>query len=667
MEVTLGGERLGTGEKAKVQLYEYNRSTFDLSSRWRNTQSAGTLVPFMKLVGLTGDIFDIDLNAHVMTPPTVGPLYGSYKVQLDVFLCPIRNYHSELLINATDVGRRMQTVKLPIIEMTAVPPSAEEIIESSQINPSCIFSYLGIKGLGHAIEGEQGGVTRTFNGLPLIMYWDITKNYYTNKQEEVGAVIAADIGGGTGTITSVTFVTYGNEYDIPEGGLNPTITVPVDNNTYLRVFVTGSITERVVESLYIMNGEVRRSASVVFQTYEIDETNNWILFKNINEPNDNAPITLTGYEQIVNYTVYDTTPNVRFFPLTKLDALRMDILRHDNANGAFVLNEQSREPISYLFREYSPSQNVTIYSKQVNQEGLALKTYQADIYNTWLNSEWIDGQGGVNEMSAISTASGQITIDEINLASKIYNMLNRIMMSGGTYENWMDVTYTDQRRKSPSIPLYMGGLSKELTFDEQVSTAATDGEPLGSIAGIGRMTAKHKGGSIKIRVEEPSYIMGIISITPRLTYSQGNDWDMSLTNMDDFHKPALDAIGFQDLIADEMAWWSTGITSAGVVSKTAIGKQPAWINYMTAVDQNYGNFALPNQQMWMVLDRRYTPRFGVDYPTDIALSDATTYINPSQFNHIFADTRLDAMNFWVQVQKDITVRRLMSSKVMPNL
>ena len=32
-----------------------------------------------------------------------------------------------------------------------------------------------------------------------------------------------------------------------------------------------------------------------------------------------------------------------------------------------------------------------------------------------------------------------------------------------------------------------------------------------------------------------------------IDYSQGNDWDMTnIKNMDDFHKPAFDGIGFED-------------------------------------------------------------------------------------------------------------------------
>ena len=39
-----------------------------------------------------------------------------------------------------------------------------------------------------------------------------------------------------------------------------------------------------------------------------------------------------------------------------------------------------------------------------------------------------------------------------------------------------------------------------------------------------------------------------MAITPMIDYSQGNDFDLNLETIDDLHKPALDGIGYQDLI-----------------------------------------------------------------------------------------------------------------------
>ena len=97
--VKLGGERLGSGKKNKYITKTFERSTHNLSYLWRSSMSAGTLVPFMSEVGLPGDTFDIELNADVKTLPTVGPLFGSYKVQLDVFEVPVRLFQGKLHMN----------------------------------------------------------------------------------------------------------------------------------------------------------------------------------------------------------------------------------------------------------------------------------------------------------------------------------------------------------------------------------------------------------------------------------------------------------------------------------------------------------------------------------------------------------------------------------------
>ena len=132
---------------------------------------------------------------------------------------------------------------------------------------------------------------------------------------------------------------------------------------------------------------------------------------------------------------------------------------------------------------------------------------------------------------------------------------------------------------------------------------------------------------------------------------------------DDFHKPGLSAIGFQDLVIDQILWQDTDCASNnGNITTNSAGKQPAWINYMTAVDRVYGNFADINKDMFMVLNRRYE----ADSLTG-AIQDMSTYIDPAKFNFIFATTELDSQNFWVQINKQIECRRKMSAKVMPNL
>lgn len=244
-------------------------------------------------------------------------------------------------------------------------------------------------------------------------------------------------------------------------------------------------------------------------------------------------------------------------------------------------------------------------------------------------------------------------------------MLNRIAISGGTYNDWIETVYTTDYVSRSEIPEYQGGMSSEIQFQEVVSNSAAEGEPLGTLAGRGVNVGK-KGGDITVKVTEPCYLMGICSITPRVDYSQGNDFDIMLDSVDQIHKPQLDQIGFQDLVtwkmdADQIKWVN------GVLKEYSVGKQPAWIDYMTNYNKTYGNFAVGESESFMVLNRIYQTEWVSSGGNNTPKLNSSTYIDPQAYNYVFADTDLQSMNFWVQIGFDIEARIVMSAKVMPTL
>lgn len=658
METTLGGNRLGSGGKNKVSLQNYQRSTHQLDQVWRSSMASGTLVPFMKELALPGDSFDIKLNAQVLTLPTVGPLFGNFKVQLDVFTIPIRIYNGAIMQNQLNVGMAMQNVYLPQLYLSADTPTQFEDLDNSQINPSCILSYLDIRGLGARQDFDAGTrLYRAFNAVPFIAYWDIYKNYYANKQEEEGVIIHTDVSILEMTIESIEINTNGTSYAIPSFNIPP-LNVPFNETTSVLLVYTG--TPNVDTGYLHYENEAPILLTTIFANSTLVGTTK-ILYTACQY---NSTKNIRGWGQ----TLGESKPKLVRFPLSHIDDMRSELRKTDVGVQFTIPGTPAGSVLPYVgvtqLQEMTPPL-VDKFSKKYSQEGLGIKTYQSDLFNNWLSTEWIDGDNGINNITSIDTSSGEFSIDTLNLSKKIYDMLNRIAISGGTYDDWLDATYSHDRRTETQNPVYVGGLSKELTFQEVVSTTNTPDQPLGTLAGRGVLTNKNKGGNITIRVDEPSYIMGIVSLTPRIDYSQGNKWDTGLQTFNDFHKPALDEIGFQDLITDQMAWWDTRLSVTGQYIKRSAGKQPAWVNYMTNVNVTRGNFAFKNKEMFMTLNRRYEPKWLGNQRVEI--KDLTTYIDPTKYNNIFAETRLDAQNFWVQIASNITARRKMSAKIIPNL
>jgi len=655
--VSLGGDRIGSGNKMKVNLEGFSRSTHDLSYLWRSTMSPGTLVPFLSKVMLPGDTFDIDLNTSALTHPTIGPLYGSYKLQLDVYTIPVRLYNGKLHNNALNVGLSMKDVKLPQIEITGSDPdfNKDYDIDNCQINPSCLLSYLNIRGVGltNGLHPNKD-VTRSFNAIPLLAYWDIYKNYYANKQENILAVIHSipkliDKG--------VTEIKNEN-ITIPLGEGNLSNVLRADTRYHL--IVTAGMEINPSQILLHTNTGIYINLEEAFE--QITRTTPTII--------NCSGVKKVGF--IVNYWGYQqentpvaVKPEIRTLALDYIDDMRDNLLLHTRSNSPYVIKKGEAGQLPYNLMLDSASRGTErAYSKLYSQEGLAIKTYQSDLFNNWLNRQIIMGEDGVNSISSIDVTDGNFTVEQFILAKKVFDLLNRVAVSGGSYDDWIGAVYDHEPQRKISSPVYVGGLSKEIVFEEVISNSDSGDQPLGTLAGRGVQSGKHKGGKIVTSVDEISYIMGIVSITPRLDYSQGNEWDTSLKTMDDFHKPNLDQIGFQELMAEQLAWWSVRRDEEGNINEYSVGLQPSWINYQTSVNQTRGNFAIARNEMFMTLNRRYEP---LNVLGGISIKDATSYIDPSKFNHIFAATEIDAQNFWIQISIDIEARRKMSAKVMPNL
>ena len=186
-------------------MHGYSRSTHNLSRAWRSSAAAGPLIPFLREISLPGDSWDIDLDTIVRTMPTNGPIFGQFKLQLDIFEIPIRLYVSRLHNNELGVGMEMEKVLLPMMEILAKNPRPElGDMNQQQINSSSLLHYLGIRGLGKSTDpSEFQTVRRQFNCLFLQAYNDTYKNYYANKQEEIGFVIESTANREAGIVTRI--------------------------------------------------------------------------------------------------------------------------------------------------------------------------------------------------------------------------------------------------------------------------------------------------------------------------------------------------------------------------------------------------------------------------------------------------------------------------------
>jgi hypothetical protein len=654
---TLGKNTLGDNNKMKVAMRDYDMSTHDISTIFRSSVGVGMLVPFCKILCQKGDIIDINLVNKTLSQPTLGPLFGSFKLQHFMFFGGFRLYNSWLHNNRTGIGMKMSDIKLPMMKANTIGTATNA---KTNISASALYKYLGWSKSRRTGASATTGVLK--NGVPLLMYLDIFKNFFANTQEKKFYMLK-----GAGEVTLDIQDTYNSSFDG-----NYTIgrnqeTIQITNTTNIHTDLMNIDYKKFWDSIGV---KVLNSKGTVVSKSLAQMTSNALT--------DTITLNNIDADPFATILLFSTTKETAQFIKTELgqydlkvlDQIR-DVILHKKGNETLILTSSSVGESENGSTDLAKFIDEMIKSQSNKLGGMLLKTYDSDIFNNWVQTDWIDGAGGITEITSIDITAndGKLTMDALNLQQKVYNMLNRIAVSGGTYRDWLETVYTAGKYLDrPETPVFIGGMTQYIEFDEVISKSATEtaygNQPLGDIAAIGRGGKPINNGHVHYQCEEPGYIMGLMAITPLVDYSQGNDFDLNLQTIDDLHKPALDGIGYQDLIQEQMVGETSTYDGGATIDKIkhlAANKTVAWIDYMTNYNRTFGDFAAGEALDFMVLNRRY------EVGSNNTIEDLTTYIDPQKYIEIFADTSIDSQNFWVQTVIQATRRGNYSAKQIPFL
>lgn len=655
---TLGKNTLGDNNKMKVAMRDYDMSTHDISTICRTSLGVGMLVPFCKILCQKGDIIDINLINKTLSQPTLGPLFGSFKLQHFMFFGGFRLYNSWLHNNRTGIGMKMSDIKLPMMLARTYGTATEA---KTNISASSLYKYLGWSKSKRKGTAANTGVQK--NGVPLLMYLDIFKNFFANTQEDKFYMLK-----GVGEVSFEITNSYNNKNDgLFIVGKDNTKTIKITDKTTLNANITTDDYQSFWNSL---NVKVLNSKGTVITT-SLGKMTTVANTKKIQLDNIDAnPFATILLVSITTETKKFLKTELGQYDLKLLDQIR-DVILHKKGNETLILSGPNLDAPNNGSTELRNMFDDLTLAQANKLGGMLLKTYDSDIFNNWIKTDWIDGAGGITEITSIDITAndGKLTMDALNLQQKVYNMLNRIAVAGGTYRDWLETVYTAGKYLDrPETPVFIGGMTQYIEFDEVISKSATETtygtQPLGDIAAIGRGGKPINNGHIHYQCEEPGYIMGLMAITPMIDYSQGNDFDLNLQTIDDLHKPALDGIGYQDLIQEQMVGETSTYQDGGQINQLkhlAANKTVAWIDYMTNYNRTYGDFAAGEALDFMVLNRRY------EVGSDNTIKDLTTYIDPQKYIEIFADTSIDSQNFWVQTVIQATRRGNYSAKQIPFL
>lgn len=552
-------------------------SNFNMSRANRFTMAPGLLYPFYWKPVMSQDICRWSWSAIVKTFPTLAPVMGSFKLQIDDFFVPYRLYvpefqrNSSLIqyLNASSVESGFVDVPFPCFSFVSsssvygtpfIPSTSTGSDVGLPVAAGSVLNCLGFP-VGATPAASGSNVSQyslkgvRFNAMPFLAFWDIYRNYYVNRQENTYAMMRANGAAGSRTLIQA------------------------------------------------------RASLALLDTF---------------------------FEQFQQWS--NASDSVR------------DIYASQGPNAA-------------LFNSF--------LSNSLNSDlplaGLPCRTYLPDYFSNFINAA---GYKSYQQQSRIVVGddggTSYITNDQLVLNEKMTKLLGRTWLSGGRYSEYLRTQFGQEGVPDCDIPQYCGSTSVEVTFDEVVSTAETsetNNGPLGSLGGRGR--ARMFGRTRVFKPREYGIMMSIASLVPRADYADQFSRDWLVRNLTDLYVPALDAIGMQDVTSGEFNFGHSSpvLTTGTSPFLKGVYKHPAWMEYMTDVNRNFGDFA-GNLSYW-VLNRSL--RNSSAESGESSLKGATSYVLPSQWNSVFADTSTTAQNFLVQIGYNALYNRPISKQVMPTL
>ncbi|WGL31110.1 major capsid protein [Dipodfec virus UOA04_Rod_720] len=294
--------------------------------------------------------------------------------------------------------------------------------------------------------------------------------------------------------------------------------------------------------------------------------------------------------------------------------------------------------------------------------GLLPRCYLPDKMNVILNESFL--QQNVSSVQ-VNVANGAFQVDQLVTAKKLWQARNHDAMTNHTFKDWVRMHYGVTPKIMDDMPTFLGSTSSDVVFEDIRATATTDSSILGDKASSGK-------GYLNSRVHRcvadcPGFFFGIASLVPRVDYYQGAERFTMWKGSQDYFLPEYNGVGYQDVLVSDLCASSLNGNGSGAGSgqnpyQSSVGKQPAWIEYMTAVNKVRGTFCT-TEKSW-VLSRDMTSGSGLDSPDPVSEVNPSAYVLPFEWNQPFAVQAKDAQNFLAQFfirdhKRSTVLKRLM--------
>lgn len=597
---------------------EPKRSWFDRSHINRFSMSPGVIYPIFCEEIIPNSFVKLNFKDLVKSDPLLGSLYGSFRMSYQAFFVPSRLYNYALDSN-----------KYAPLNSSTGQPFDDSFPTFSP------YQYMENYSYPTTIKAPRGGLLdmlgyfpadimvtlpedMRLNAIPLIAYYDICRSYYVNNQNSNLPILLSQRVGSLGI-----------------EGDTETINDTYANWQYVSNDVSLSALSETINSIYL--GQ------------------------------DNFIDILSSF--------------TNFTPL-------LSSYEFEEA-GIHINGNTSQEFIAYVPK-------IANHRIASPHNGYCVRPYDDTYFSVALNENYVD----VSNSVSVNIVDGKLYTNQLYRVNALQQFVNNnVFFSGNTYGDWLKAHFGIKSNTKLRIPEFLGSYSHNIYFEDIYATASSDGNAdnnrVGDRSSVTSTSANTYGKNnfVEFTAQEHGYIMIMCSLVPIPTFSQGQPKMLLKTSLSDCYSPEFDAVGFQDIFKSEAYLGmdlSNSIVGTGVnninfqppiFENVSIGKQPAWMEYMTSYDRSHGLLASDERSYW-TLNRNFASVENVSIdasvyfdggvsaqilPFNITFDNNDLYIKPELFNHMFYNQNPGVDHFYNQVAFDFQVKQPMSKQILPRL
>lgn len=279
--------------------------------------------------------------------------------------------------------------------------------------------------------------------------------------------------------------------------------------------------------------------------------------------------------------------------------------------------------------------------------------------------------------------STETTSANIRIVEALTRLAERLSLSGKRQIEALYARYGVKPNWSKmNLARYVGGAKSSVLIENLISTAdtvnGTDGSPLGAKAGQGYCALSNL--NIEVSVDEPSILIGVVSIMPHVHFVQGLSKKWQRKQFIDFFQESLQYVGNVAVSKKEVGFVHPGMAYSANNDDDTFAFSDPYYEYKMGLDILAGDFMkyhnseapesdpeLRKQVLYMQSLEQY-----VDYPLNREFNINNLLIDGDQYNKIFyylggsfADDVDD--HFHLCIDKEVIIDRPMEGFAIPTL